>query len=190
MLLDETYREFAPTYDALPHAIFQQPGWQNCFIQLSSFSKTYCIPGHRLGAVVASEQVTTAIAKVMDNLQICAPRAAQQALAAQMPKLQQWIMDNNKLIAKRASIFQAVIAQFPQWKIKSIGGYFAYVQHPYSAMDSASVVKMMASEYGILPLPGGFFGTQQEYYLRMAFANADETTLHLLADRLKQLPKA
>ncbi|MGB1011178.1 MAG: aminotransferase [Thiolinea sp.] len=187
LILDETYREFAPGYPALPHTILQQPDWQQNFIQLSSFSKTYCIPGHRLGAVVAGEEVTDAIAKVMDNLQICAPRAAQQALALQMAQLQPWIMKNNQAIAKRAETFRNILAQFPQWQIKSIGGYFAYIQHPYPDMNSANVVKIMASQYGVLPLPGGFFGSNQEQHLRFAFANADEATLHLLLDRLQRI---
>ena len=190
LILDETYREFAPDYPALPHPILQQPNWQQHFIQLASFSKTYCIPGHRLGAVVAGAPVIDAIAKIMDNLQICAPRAAQQALAAQIPALGQWVEDNNQTIAQRSKVFQAVLAQFPDWQIISIGGYFAYVKHPFPQMNSADVVKMLASEYGILPLPGSFFGTQQDGYLRMAFANVDENTLHLLADRLKRVRMA
>ncbi|MGB1256136.1 MAG: aminotransferase class I/II-fold pyridoxal phosphate-dependent enzyme, partial [Thiolinea sp.] len=128
-----------------------------------------------------------AIAKVMDNLQICAPRAAQQALALQMAQLQPWIMKNNQTIDKRAETFRNILAQFPQWQIKSIGGYFAYVQHPYPDMNSANVVKIMASQYGVLPLPGGFFGSNQEQHLRFAFANADEATLHLLLDRLQRI---
>lgn len=190
LILDETYREFAPDYDNLPHNILQQPDWQQNFIQLASFSKTYCIPGHRLGAIVAGEPVIEAVAKVMDNLQICSPRATQLALAQQMPKLQSWIADNNKEIATRAQAFQTIMQQFPAWEVKSIGGYFAYVKHPFPDMNSADVVKMMASDYGILPLPGSFFGTQQEQYLRMAFANADTATLHLLPDRLKRLQMA
>ena len=44
--------------------------WQDNFIQLYSFSKAYCIPGHRLGAVTAGPSVVTELAKIMDNMQV------------------------------------------------------------------------------------------------------------------------
>lgn len=65
-----------------------------------------------------------------------------------------------------------------------MGGYFAYVEHPFDAIDSVRLVKKMASRYGVLPLPGRFFGADQDRYLRMAFANANVEQIGLLEDRL------
>ncbi len=53
--------------------------WQNFLVSLYSFSKSYCIPGHRLGAITGGVPLIQQVAKVMDNLQICAPRPAQIA---------------------------------------------------------------------------------------------------------------
>ena len=47
MILDETYRDFLPVGDARPHELFSQDSWQDTLVQLYSFSKSYCMPGHR-----------------------------------------------------------------------------------------------------------------------------------------------
>lgn len=65
-----------------------------------------------------------------------------------------------------------------------MGAYFAYIKHPFDSLSSTEVVKKMAIDYGVLPLPGEFFGEQQTHYLRFAFANADLDTIALLEDRL------
>ena len=187
LILDETYRDFAPTSLKPYHALLNHPNWENNLIQLCSFSKTFCIPGHRLGAIVAGTRVVKAVAKVMDNMQICSPRVAQHALANQMDQLKNWIDGNREKINQRVATFVEVFNAFPQWKIKSLGGYFAYVEHPYSSMDSRSLVKLMASKYGVLPLPGSFFGEDQDGYVRMAFANVEIETIKQLAPRLAKL---
>ncbi|KAJ3834810.1 PLP-dependent transferase [Lentinula raphanica] len=55
--------------------------WRSTLISLYSFSKSYRIPGHRLGAITASPELLKEIGKVLDTLQICAPRVPQLALA-------------------------------------------------------------------------------------------------------------
>lgn len=74
LILDETYREFlvhphhhdegstpAPTTTVQPHPLFQDTlphdtnsewDWRSTLIHLYSFSKSFAIPGHRLGAIV------------------------------------------------------------------------------------------------------------------------------------------
>jgi len=182
LLVDETYRDFLPP-DTNAHDLLDDPDWEQTFVQLYSFSKSLCIPGHRIGALLAGEAVVDNIAKVMDNLQICAPRAAQLTVAEQLPKLDNWRAGNQHEINSRASVFSAVLKEFPAWKVASIGAYFAYVRHPYQDR-SIDVARRMAQQFGVLPLPGSFFGSGQEQHLRLAFANADTATLTRLRERL------
>ena len=74
LILDETYRDFLPLDQDLPHPLFSQEKWQDTLIQLYSFSKSYCLPGHRLGAITAGPEMVFQLAKIIDNIQICAPR--------------------------------------------------------------------------------------------------------------------
>ena len=189
LIIDETYRDFLPESNRLPHRLLNRENWQSHLIALYSFSKTFCIPGHRLGAVTAGQETVNQMAKVMDNIQICAPRAAQLAVAKQLPLLDQWVSRNSEIIQQRASVFIETMACVPDWSILSMGAYFAYVKHPYSQLTSTRIAKVLASEFGVLPLPGSFFGRDQEHYLRVAFANVDREILSGLGDRLKHAEK-
>jgi len=181
LIVDETYRDFTDTR----HGLLRQDGWQDTLIQLYSFSKSFCIPGHRLGAVTAGVRVIDAIAKVMDNLQICAPRAAQHAVAQAIEPLTAWRAVNRQEIDSRAAALRETMADFPAWEISAMGAYFAYVKHPFEGRGSEDIAQALAETVGISCLPGAFFGEAQDRHLRLAFANADAETIRGLAARLK-----
>jgi aspartate/methionine/tyrosine aminotransferase len=184
LIIDETYRDFLPKDYGAPHPLLGLPGWEDTLILLYSFSKSFCIPGHRLGAITAGEGVVAEIVKVMDNMQICAPRAAQLAVAQAMPILADWRAGNRREIAGRADALRAVMATLPGWEIGALGAYFAFIRHPFEGMSSAAVAERLAKEAGVVTLPGSYFGVGQERYLRLAFANADAVSIGRLVKRL------
>jgi len=185
LIVDETYRDFLPEGYGAPHPLLGIPGWEDTLILLYSFSKSFCIPGHRLGAITAGVNVVAEITKVMDNMQICAPRAAQVAVAEAMPILADWRAGNRLEIARRADALRAVMSRLPGWEIGALGAYFAFIRHPFAELSSAAVAERLAKEAGVVCLPGSYFGEGQEHYLRLAFANADAASIGLLADRLR-----
>jgi aspartate/methionine/tyrosine aminotransferase len=185
LIVDETYRDFLPLHMDRPHDLFQIPGWQDNLIQLYSFSKSFRIPGHRLGAVAGGTKLIKNVAKVMDNLQICAPRAPQGAVAATFELLEGWRHENRVEIAARAETMTSVFETIPNWNVEAIGAYFAYVKHPFTDVSSIKVAENLATKRGVVCIPGSFFGAGQDNYLRIAFANADQSNIRLLSDRLK-----
>jgi len=188
LLVDETYREFLPcSWTEAPHGLFSQTGWQTNFVALYSFSKSFCIPGHRLGALTASEVVVAQVAKVMDNLQICAARAPQAAVAKGLTDLVEWREGNRREISSRADTFRQTMASAPAWRLDALGAYFAYVKHPFSGQGSDQVAHRLATQAGVLTVPGVYFGANQQQHLRMAFANADSATIKQLSARLNRL---
>lgn len=186
LILDETYRDFLPVGAGRPHDLFGRAGWENTLISLYSFSKSFCIPGHRLGAITAGADVVEQVAKIMDNLQICPPRSAQAAVAAALPLLADWREGNRLEIGRRVEALLSTMAGAPAWKVGAVGAYFAFIGHPFAGVPSARVAEKLAKEAGILCLPGSYFGAGQEGYLRFAFANADSQTIALLRDRLNR----
>jgi aspartate/methionine/tyrosine aminotransferase len=184
LILDETYRDFLAEGSAAPHDLLTVEGWQDGLICLYSFSKSFCIPGHRLGAITAGLAVIKQVAKVMDNLQICAPRSAQAAVAKALPALDNWRTDNRAEIARRAEALKQVMSKLKGWKLQAIGAYFAYIRHPYPDISSEFVAEKLAKIAGVVCLPGDYFGEGQEGYLRFAFANADVPTILKLEERL------
>lgn len=183
LVLDETYREFLPPGEP-PHQLFAAPGWRDHVIQLYSFSKAYCVPGHRVGAVMSGPAFRAELMKALDTMQICAPRAAQAALAWAVEGLRDWRAGNRGIMAARAAAAQAALAQLPGWQLDALGAYFAYLRLPADAPDSVALAERLAIERGLLALPGAFFGPGQERHLRLAFANAEESVIARVPARL------
>lgn len=96
-------------------------------MSLHSFSKSYAIPGHRLGAIIAHRSLLIAeeedaegksrarfgsLAKSLDNLQICPPRTdTQRAVAASISdeEQQQWRTSvANDLLKRRTTFFTSL----------------------------------------------------------------------------------
>ncbi|MFT0859266.1 aminotransferase [Ancylobacter sp. G4_0304] len=184
LVLDETYRDFLPDgHDEAAHDLFARGDWREVLVHLYSFSKSYAVPGHRIGALAGGAAFLEQLTKVMDSLQICAPRTGQLALADAVEPL---LPARRRMRAEfnvRAQLFTREIAQAEGWELSSIGAYFAYLRHPF-AQDGAAVAEALAREAGILTLPGAFFGPGQEDFLRVAFANVEDDRLAGLGARL------
>ncbi|MFC3124639.1 aminotransferase [Pseudoroseomonas globiformis] len=187
LVLDETYRDFLPEEATPPHNLFAEADWRDHVVQLYSFSKSYCIPGHRVGAILGGGAFRAELLKLIDTMQICAPRPAQAALCWAIPALAGWRAGNRAIMARRATSFRAAMGAAPSWRIDAMGTYFAYLRLPEALPDGLAVAEALASRHGLLTLPGSFFGPGQERHLRLAFANAPEESLAALPERLAAL---
>ncbi|MCO6415427.1 aminotransferase [Siccirubricoccus sp. KC 17139] len=188
LVLDETYRDFLPESATPPHTLFQDPAWREGVVQLYSFSKAYCVPGHRVGAILSGPRVRAELLKALDTQQICAPRAAQAALAWAVPALRDWRVANRDLMAGRAAAFRRAAAQLPGWRLDALGAYFAYLRVPEGGPGALALAETLAAKHGLLALPGPFFAPPgdagQDRHLRLAFANAGEAAIAALPARL------
>ncbi len=183
LVIDETYRDFITT-GGPPHDLIAGTAWQDALVQLYSFSKAYCIPGHRTGAIAASAGFITELAKILDCVQICPPRVPQPALTWAIGALAEWREGNRRIIAERAAGFRSAFAELSGWSVASIGAYFAYVRHPFPGRRGVAVTEWLAAERGVLCLPGSYFGEEQEDFLRVAFANVESAPIAELPERL------
>jgi aspartate/methionine/tyrosine aminotransferase len=183
LLLDETYRDFLPEGPA-PHGLFGDPAWGEVLVHLYSFSKAYCVPGHRVGAIAAGAAFMAELDKACDTYQICPARPAQSALAWAIPALAAWRAGNRALMASRAAFFRDAVSQLPGWRLDAIGTYFAYLRLPEAAPNALRAAEILAAERGLMTLPGPFFGPGQDRHLRLAFANAAEAVLAEVPGRL------
>lgn len=179
LIIDETYRDFLPP-DRLPnHDLFSLPDWQSTFIGLYSFSKAFAIPGHRVGAVIASSQlIDEQIVKVLDALLVCAPVPPQKVLewAIHDPDQRKWREARRDELVERSKLFREVMnaanARISQergedvwqgWEIDGLGAYYAFLRHPYAeaGLSSERVARMLGEKVGVSCLPASFFGQGQ-----------------------------
>ena len=183
LVLDETYRDFLPPGRNRPHGLLAGGAWPENLVQLYSFSKSFAIPGHRLGALGAPAALFPELGKVMDCVQICAGRAGQAALTWGLGALSSWRTAKRVEMQARATAVRAAFARLPGWELQSLGAYFAYVRHPFGTTSAWRVAERLASEQGLLCLPGPAFAGE-EAHLRIAFANVDATGIVAMEERL------
>lgn len=187
LILDETYRDFIGPGNPRPHGLYTDGAWRETVIGLYSFSKAYAIPGHRLGAMIAAEDVVAELAKALDCLQICPNRVPQAPLAWGIGATREWRDGNTNEILERAAVFREAIQPLNGWRLCSIGAYFAYLEHPWPELTAAQAGQRLAGGRGVVTLPGPYFGPEQERFLRVAFANVGREALASLGDRLANL---
>ena len=72
-------------------------------------------------------------------------------------------------------------------QIESVGAYFAYLRHPFPGRTAQQVAEKLATERGVLCLPGSYFGPGQEGHLRVAIANVGADVLSGLTERFRGL---
>ncbi|MEM8578459.1 MAG: aminotransferase [Pseudomonadota bacterium] len=188
LIVDETYRDF-DSRDGAPHPLFQQPGWDETFVHLYSFSKAYRLTGHRVGALVTSPALLAEAEKFLDTVAICPGQVGQVAATWGIANLGPWLAGERTEILARSA---AIEAQMPRleaqgWALLGAGAYFAYLRHPFSA-SSADLAPKLVQDAGILCLPGTMFHPKDgQDELRIAFANLDAAGITTLIDRLEGL---
>ncbi|CAO1631033.1 unnamed protein product [Parajaminaea phylloscopi] len=116
------------------------------------------------------------LSKALDNTLICAPRLDVQeavAWALEDPAEQEWRNQVALALRRRAQRLRAAFeremrgaAQDPAdasgdaatgWEIESVGGYYAFVTHPFADVSSTAVAKGLAVLVGLGVLPGDYF---------------------------------
>ncbi len=186
LIVDESYRDFLSP-EIVPHHLFQDPDWRDGVLHLYSFSKAYCVAGHRVGAMVCGPRVRSELNKVLDTMQICPPRGPLPGLTWAIGALDEWKSGNRAIIAERARVFREGVGQLQDWKIDALGTYFAYMRIPDSAKDAMMAAETLATECGLVSLPGPFFGPGQDRHLRLAFANVGLEAIAEVPARLRAL---
>lgn len=187
LILDETYRDFRPTTEP-PHALFEDPCWDDTLIHIASFSKVFSITGYRVGAIAASESTLEHIDKIADCLTICPNRIGQAAALYGLRNLGDWVEGNRTLMNARVDQFTTLMTESQSpFEVVSAGAYFAYVRHPFNGTSAREVMKHLVADQAVLALAGNMFGSDQRSYLRLAFANLDTSGIPALVDRLGQV---
>lgn len=187
LIIDESYRDFLPDSALPPHGLFTDPAWRDGVIHLYSFSKAYCVAGHRVGAMVCGPRVREQLNKVLDTMQICPPRGPLPGLTWAIDHLHDWKANNRVIIGERAKIFRDGVGKLQDWRIEALGTYFAYIRIPNWAPTALETGERLATECGLLSLVGPFFGPGQERHLRLAFANVESEAIAQVPARLRAL---
>lgn len=148
-------------------------------ITVNGFSKTFCVTGWRLGYVVASPKLTSAMRRIHDFLTICAPAPLQYALCA--VGFQKSYLDNLAIdYQRKRDILFPVLEQVGLQPILPQGAYYIWTDCRSIAPTANASALILAKEVGVAAVPGNCFTHPEEgevYGLRFCFAKQDQTLM-------------
>jgi aspartate/methionine/tyrosine aminotransferase len=190
LIVDETYLLF--TYDAAPWSAtaLAHDGSRNpsasrfeSLVVIGSFSKSFAIPGWRLGYLAADPRFIGDAMRVQDAMIICAPAAAQQGMSAALRETPRYPLEFLPELRQRREILEDAIASAGgEWKMTG-GGFFALARFP-GCEDSFAAATRLLEEAHVLTIPGALFGKAGEGFLRLSYGAASREDLHEALHRI------
>ena len=191
LIIDETYKDFHPNASQ-PHTLLENNDWDQVLTILYSFSKTYRMTGHRIGALLTSKENLIEIEKALDTFTVCPPQLGQYAANWGLNNLEAWAAERRTEILQRAKHFSEKFQPLSAagWSLRGCGAYFAFVEHPFED-ESNILAPLILRDQGILLMPGTMFYPKHNPLgsrsFRIAFANIDKNKISTLLERLKDL---
>ena len=191
LIIDETYKDFHPNASQ-PHTLLENNNWDQVLTILYSFSKTYRMTGHRIGALLTSKENLIEIEKALDTFTVCPPQLGQYAANWGLNNLEAWAAERRTEILQRAKHFSVKFQPLSAagWSLRGCGAYFAFVEHPFED-ESNILAPLILRDQGILLMPGTMFYPKHNPLgsrsFRIAFANIDKYKISTLLERLKDL---
>lgn len=98
-----------------------------------------------------------------------------------------WRADRVAEIARRREWVGSALADRPGgFEIAALGGFFAWVRHPFPDRPTLDVVRTLLLDHDTLTIPGTAFLPDDRQMLRLSVGRVDEASAALLAERLTE----
>jgi alanine-synthesizing transaminase len=153
-----------------PPSVLQVPGAIDIAVEFTSLSKTYSMPGWRMGFAVGNERLIAALSRVKSYLDYGAFTPIQVAAAAALNGPQDCVDEIRKVYKARRD---CLVESFGRagWPIPSpAASMFAWAPIPdtYREIGSVEFAKMLIDEADVAVSPGLGFGEYGEGFVRIA----------------------
>ena len=162
--------------DNPPPSILQVEGARDVAVEFTSMSKTYSMPGWRMGFAVGNERLISALARVKSYLDYGAFTPIQVAAAAALNGDQDCVDEMRALYKKRRDCLTGAMAR-AGWDIPSPPAtMFAWVPIPEICKDMGSLEfsKHLLEEADVAVAPGIGFGEHGEGFVRIALVENEQ----------------
>lgn len=191
LITDQTYQEiyFGEERPLSPASI---PGMQQRTVTVGSFSKSLALAGWRLGFLCGPGAFVSEAMKIQDSSVICAPHAAQFALAATLddPGLGGYLEDKRRVLRERRDALLSALLADGRLRVRvPDGACFAFAGLP-DGIDGACFSRDLLEHQDVAAVPGAAFGESWAGFLRLGFGHLGESRLREGAARiLRQLSR-
>lgn len=151
-------------------------GAKDCVVEFTSMSKTYSMPGWRMGFAVGNQKLIGALTRVKSYLDYGAFTPIQVAATAALNGPQDIIDENRALYKKRRDV---MVESFGRagWDIPPPeASMFAWAPIPeqFKELGSMEFAKRLIAEAGVAVAPGTGFGDEGEGFVRLALVENEQ----------------
>jgi alanine-synthesizing transaminase len=153
-----------------PPSVLQVPGAMDVTVEFTSLSKTYAMPGWRMGFAVGNERLIAALARVKSYLDYGAFTPVQVAAAAALNGPQECVEEIRRTYKARRDCLLESFAR-AGWTIPApAASMFAWAPIPdaFRQIGSVEFAKMLIDKADVAVSPGLGFGEYGEGYVRIA----------------------
>jgi len=159
-----------------PPSVLQVPGAIDITVEFTSMSKTYSMPGWRVGFAVGNERLIAALARVKSYLDYGAFTPIQVAAATALNGSDEVIEEVRKIYELRRDV---MVESFGRagWNIPSPAAtMFAWAPIPdqFAHLGSLEFAKLLIQETGVAVAPGVGFGEYGDQYIRLALVENEQ----------------
>ncbi len=155
---------------APPPSILQVPGAKEVAVEFTSLSKTYSMPGWRMGFAAGNPRLIASLGRIKSYLDYGAFTPIQVAAVAALNGPQDCVAEMRALYRERRDVLIRGLAA-GGWEVPSPeGSMFAWAPVPprFAALGSLEFSKLLLERARVAVAPGIGFGEHGEGYVRIA----------------------
>jgi alanine-synthesizing transaminase len=162
--------------DNPPPSVLQVPGAIDVSVEFTSMSKTFSMPGWRIGFAVGNERIIAALARVKSYLDYGAFTPVQVAATAALNGPEDCIREMRECYRRRRD---ALVDSFGRagWRIPAPpASMFAWAPMPdmFRSLGSLEFSKLLVEKAEVAVSPGVAFGEHGEGYVRIALVENEQ----------------
>jgi len=162
--------------DHAPPSILQVPGAMDVALEFTSMSKTYSMPGWRMGFAVGNERLIAALARVKSYLDYGAFTPIQVAATAALNGPDDCIVEMRDIYRRRRDV---LVESFGRagWPIPGPrASMFAWAPLPeaFQGLDTVEFSTLLIEKAEIAVSPGIGFGEHGEGFVRIALVENEQ----------------
>ncbi|ATX82223.1 alanine-synthesizing transaminase [Mariprofundus ferrinatatus] len=163
-------------------SIMQVPGAKDVAVEFYSLSKTYNMPGWRMGFMVGNREIVGALAKIKSYLDYGTFQPLQIAACAALNGPQDCVDEIRAMYQSRRDVLINGMHQMGWMAEKPKASMFVWAEIPdeFKAMGSLEFSKRMLKEGGVAVSPGIGFGDYGDHYVRIALIENEHRTRQAL----------
>jgi alanine-synthesizing transaminase len=159
-----------------PPSLLQVPGAMDVAVEFTSMSKTYSMPGWRIGFAVGNERILAALARVKSYLDYGAFTPIQVAATAALNGPDDCIVEMREIYTRRRDV---LVESFGRagWEIPAPpASMFAWapLPEPFRTLGSVEFSTLLVENAEVAVAPGIGFGEHGEGFIRIALVENEQ----------------